>query len=328
MTTKISRRQLLALLPLPVICAAPMAVAQQPVYPAKPVRLIVPFAAGGPNDIMARVIAKRLSIDTGQPFVVDNKPGAGGMIGTDAVAKASPDGYTLGFISGPFTMTPALQAKMPYDTLKDLVPVAKVGESPMVMMVPSTSKFRSAKELIEFARKNPEKVTYGSGGIGSTPHLSTELLGATMGAKFLHVPYKGGGESIKALMGGEVDLLIDSITSTGSAFASGRVRGLGIGQSSRAPQLADVPTFEEAGLQNYKVEHWVGIVTTDKTPQAVLDALHGHIEKAMRSPEVVQKFGELGAHTVSGTPSEFRQFIREELVKWQQVVKTAKIQPQ
>lgn len=302
--------------------------AQQPAYPSKPVRLIVPFAAGGPNDVMARVIAKRLTVDTGQPFVVDNKPGAGGIIGTDAVAKASADGYTLGFISGPFTMTPALQAKMPYDTVKDLVPVAKVAESPMVMMVPATSKFKTAQELIAFAKENPEKVTYGSGGVGSTPHLTTELLGSITGAKFLHIPYKGGGESIKALMGGEVDLLIDSITSTGSAFSSGRIKGLGVGQSKRAPQLPGVPTFEEAGLQNFKVEHWVGIVATGKTPQPVLDALHAQVEKALQHPEVVQKFEGLGAHTVSDTPAQFGHFIREELAKWQQVVKSAKIQPQ
>ncbi|KAF1050276.1 Bug family tripartite tricarboxylate transporter substrate binding protein [Xylophilus sp.] len=320
----LGRRALVALaLSLPVA-----AFAQQPVYPAKPVRLVVPFAAGGPNDVMARVLAKRLTTDTGQPFVVDNRPGAGGIIGTDAVAKAAPDGYTLGFISAPFTMTPALQAKMPYDTLKDLAPVAKVAESPMVMMVPSTSQFTSAGELVAYARSHPGKITYGSGGIGSTPHLSTELLASVTGARFLHVHYKGGGESIKALMGGEVDLLIDSITSTAAAFASGRIKGLGIGQAKRASQLPAVPTFDEAGLEKFKVEHWVGIVATAKTPQPVLDALHAQVEKALRSPEVVQKYEELGAHPVHGTPADCEKFIHEEVAKWQQVVKSAKIQPQ
>jgi len=290
--------------------------------------MIVPYAVGGPNDIMARIVAKRLTDDTGQSFVVENKPGAGGIIGTDAVAKAAPDGYTLGFISAPFTMTPALQSKMPYDTVRDLAPVAKVGESPMVIMVPSASKFKTVKELIDFAKTNPEKLTYGSGGVGSTPHLTTELLGATTGAKFLHVPYKGGGESIKALMSGEVDLLIDSITSTGPAFASGRVKGLAVGQAKRASQLPDVPTFEEAGLKHFKVEHWVGIVTTANAPQPVLEALHAAVEKAMRSQEVAQKFEELGAHAVATSSADFGKFIQEELVKWQQVVKSAKIQTQ
>lgn len=326
MTSLRFRRRTLVL--LVAVATAGAAMAQQPTYPTKPVRLIVPFAAGGPNDVMARVVAKRLTADTGQAFIVDNKPGAGGLIGTEAVAKALPDGYTLGFISGPFTMTPALQAKMPYDTVKDLAPVAKVAESPMVMMVPATSKFTSAQELIAYARQNPEKVAYGSGGVGSTPHLATELLGSLVDAKFLHVPYKGGGESIKALMGGEVDMLIDSITSTGSAFASGRIRGLGIGLPKRALQLASVPTFDEAGLQNFKVQHWVGVIATAKTPQPVLNALHAQIEKALQNPEVIQKFEELGAHPVSGTQEQFEKFIRDEIAKWQQVVKTAKIQPQ
>lgn len=319
----LTRRSLLL---VTLIAASTSALAQH--YPSKPVRLIVPFAAGGPNDIMARVLAKHLTTDTGQPFVVDNKPGAGGIIGTDVVAKAQPDGYTLGFISGPITMAPALQAKMPYDTMHDLVPVARVAESPMVMMVPSTSQFHTASELIDFARRNPEKVTYGSGGVGSTPHLTTELLSSLTGAKFLHVPYKGGGESIKALMGGEVDLLIDSVTSTGSAFASGRIKGLGIGSPNRAPNLPGVPTFEEAGLQEFKVEHWVGIVATAKTPPAVLEVLHGQISKALQNPEVAKKFEELGAKTVSDTPAEFEKFMRDELAKWQRLVKTAHIQAQ
>ena len=309
-----------------VSLASACAVAQQS-YPHKAVRLIVPFAAGGPNDVMARVLAKRLTTDTGQPFVVDNRPGAGGMIGTDAVAKAPADGYTLGFISGPFTMTPALQARMPYDTAKDLVPVAKVAESPMVMMVPSSSRFKSAKELIDFARKNPGTIAYGSGGVGSTPHLSTELLGSVTGARFLHVPYKGGGESMKALMGGEVDLLIDSVTSTGAAFSSGRIKGLGIGQAKRAPSLPNVPTFDEAGLQAFNVEHWVGIVATAKTPQPVLDALQSQLQKALQSQEVKDKFEELGAHIVTGTSADFEKFVHDELRKWQQLVKSARIQP-
>ncbi|MFT3720614.1 tripartite tricarboxylate transporter substrate binding protein [Pseudorhodoferax sp.] len=316
-------RRALALLALSTACAPVLA--QPPAYPDKPVRLIVPYAPGGPNDVMARVLARQLAADTGQPFVVDNKPGAGGVIGTDAVAKAVPDGYTLGFISAPFTMTPALQPKMPYDTLRDLAPVVRVAESPMVMMVPATSRFGSAQALIAYAAAHPGAVTYGSGGVGSTPHLTTELLGTITGAKFLHVPYKGGGESLKALMGGEVDLLIDSITSTGPAFASGRIRGLGIGQATRAPQLPDVPTFAEAGLQGFAVVHWVGVVATARTPQPVLDALQAQIGKALQHPEVVRKLAELGARPVADTPAAFGGFIRDELAKWQQLVRNAGI---
>ena len=297
-------------------------------YPSKPVRLVVPFAAGGPNDVMARVLAQQLTLQTGQSFVVENKAGAGGVIGTDAVAKAAPDGYTLAFISGPFTMAPALQARMPYDTLKDLVPVTKVAESPMVMLVPSSSRFRTAQELMEFAKKNPDKLNYGSGGIGSTPHLTTELLGSVTGAKFTHVPYKGGGESIKALMAGEIDVLIDSITSTEGPLASGRVKAVAVGQAKRIAKWPDVPTFSEVGIQKFGVTHWVGVVAPAKVPADVLNTLHGLIVKALKAPEVSKKFNELGAEPVGNASADFQKFIAEEVGNWKKTVKDANIQAQ
>lgn len=326
-TPAVHRRAALASL----LCVALSGVshAQTPTaYPTKPVRLVVPFAAGGPNDVMARVLAQRLTQDSGQSFVVENKAGAGGVIGTDAVAKATPDGHTLAFISGPFTMAPALQARMPYDTARDLAPVTKVAESPMVMMIPATSRFRTAAELMDFARQNPGKLTYGSGGVGSTPHLTTELLGTLTGAKWLHVPYKGGGESIKALMAGDIDLLIDSITSTAGPLASGRIRAVAVGQAKRNPKLPEVPTFEEAGIQKFAMTHWVGVVAPARTPPDVLATLHGQIARALRAPEVVQKLQELGASPVGDSAADFQAFIGEELKKWQQTVKAAGIQPQ
>jgi tripartite-type tricarboxylate transporter receptor subunit TctC len=302
--------------------------AQPQPFPAKPVHLIVPFAAGGPNDVMARVLAQRLTAETGQSFVVENKAGAGGVIGTDAVAKAAPDGYTLAFVSGPFTMAPALQAKMPYDSAKDLSAITKVAESPMVMMTPSNSRFKTAKELVEFAKSNPEKLTYGSGGVGSTPHLTTELLGTVTGAKFTHIPYKGGGESIKALMAGEIDVLIDSITSTSGPLASGRIRAVALGQAKRSPKLPDVPTFEESGIQKFSMTHWVGVVAPSRTPPEVQALLHSHINKALKAPEVVQKLQELGATPVGDSAANFQKFINDELRGWQQIVKAANIQAQ
>jgi tripartite-type tricarboxylate transporter receptor subunit TctC len=297
-------------------------------YPVKPVRLVVPFAAGGPNDVMGRVLAQQLTQLTGQSFVVENKAGAGGVIGTDAVAKAAPDGYTLGFISAPFTMAPALQSKMPYDTLKDLAPVTKVAESPMVMMIPSNARFKSAQELMDFAKKNPEKLNYGSGGIGSTPHLTTELLGSVTGARFTHVPYKGGGESIKALMAGEIDVLIDSITSTEGPLASGRVKAVAVGQAKRVAKWPDVPTFSEVGIQKFGVTHWVGVVAPAKVPADELNALHALIIKALKTPEVIQKLRELGAEPVGNTPAEFQKFVADEVTSWKQTVKAANIQAQ
>lgn len=323
-----NRRFVLAVMTATCIPVSVLAQGAQASYPSKPVRLVVPFAAGGPNDVMGRVLAQQLTVLSGQSFVVENKAGAGGIIGTDAVAKAMPDGYTLAFISGPFTMAPALQAKMPYDTLKDLTPVTKVAESPMVMMIPSNSPYKNAQELIEFARKNPQKLNYGSGGIGSTPHLTTELLGAVVGARFTHVPYKGGGESIKALMAGEIDFLIDSITSTEGPIASGRVKALAVGHSKRIAKWPDVPTFTEAGIQKFGVTHWVGVVAPAKVPSDVLSALHSLIVKALKSPEITQKLRELGAEPVGNSAADFQKFIAEEAENWKHTVKAANIQSQ
>ncbi len=295
-------------------------------YPNKPVRMVVPFAAGGPNDVMARILAQQLTTATGQPFVVENKAGAGGVIGTDAVVKSAPDGYTLAFVSGPLTMAPALQARMPYNTQTDLAAVAKVAESPMLMMAPSSSNYKTARELIDQARANPGKLTYGSGGIGSTPHMTTELLASVTGAKFLHVPYKGGGESIKALMSGEIDLLIDSITSTAGPLASGRIKPIAIGQAKRSAKLPDVPTFEEAGIKDFSITHWVGVVAPARTPPEVVSQLHAMIAKALQAPEVVQKLQELGATPVSGTAAEFQRFIADEVAKWRRISAAANIQ--
>lgn len=324
----IRRRLVLTVLSLACMPGAVWAQAPQSAYPSKPVRLVVPFAAGGPNDVMGRVLAQHLTLQTGQSFVVENKAGAGGVIGSDAVAKSAPDGYTLAFISGPFTMAPALHARMPYDTLKDLAPVTKVAESPMVMMIPSNSRFRNAQELMDFAKKNPEKLNYGSGGIGSTPHLTTELLGTVTGARFTHVPYKGGGESIKALMAGEIDVLIDSITSTEGPLASGRVKVVAVGQAKRIAKWPDVPTFSEAGIQKFGVTHWVGVVAPAKVPADVLNTLHGLIVKALMAPEVTQKLRELGAEPVGNSSAEFQKFIAEEVGNWKQTVKAANIQAQ
>lgn len=307
--------------------ASPVALAQA-AYPSKLVRLVVPFAAGGPNDVMARVLAQRLTQDTGMSFVVENRAGAGGVIGTDSVAKAAPDGHTLGFISGPYTMAPALVAKMPYDSVRDLVAVTKVAESPMVMMVPASSQFRSARDLMDAAKKNPEKINYGSGGVGSTPHLTTELLGTVAGAKFTHVPYKGGGESIKALMAGEIDMLIDSITSTEAPIASGRVRPVAVALPKRLAKWPDVPTFEEAGIQRFSMTHWVGIVAPAKTPSDILSTLHAQVLKALKSADVTQRFQDLGASPVGNTAGEFQQFINEDLKRWPATVKAANIQAQ
>lgn len=297
-------------------------------FPERPVKLVVPFAAGGPNDVVARVLAQRLTLTTGQTFIVENKPGGGGIIGTDYVAKAQPDGYTLAVISAPFTMLPALRKRLPYDTLHDLTPITRAVESPMVMMVPIASNFRDAKTLLDFAKKNPEKIAYGSGGVGSTPHLTTELLSSVTGAKFLHVPYKGGGESLNALIGNQIDMLIDSVTSTGGAIRSKQVRPLAISSPARSPMLPDVPTFAEVGVANFTPMHWIGIVAPAGIPEAVRAQVHDTLVSAIRSPEVVERFHQLGATPVGDAQPEFEKFVATEVDRWKKTVKDAHIPAQ
>jgi tripartite-type tricarboxylate transporter receptor subunit TctC len=296
-------------------------------YPTKPVTVIVAFSPGGPNDVMARILAARLSANLGQQFIVDNRPGAGGTIGTGAVAKSAADGYTLLFNSAPFVTAPALYgAKLNFDTLHDLTGVTKVAESPLVMMTSPQSPYKSLKELLAAAKSSPGKLNFGSGGVASTPHLATSLLEVTTGTDMQHIPYKGGGPSITALMGGETDLLLDSITTGGTFIVSGKLRALAVTGSKRAAKLPNVPTFAEAGLPEFEMVHWVGLVAPGKTPPTVLDKLNREVHKAMASDDVKARFAELGAEPAVGTRDQFNEFMKTEVAKWTQVVKKANIQ--
>jgi hypothetical protein len=213
----------------------------------------VAFSPGGPNDVMARILAAKLSANLGQQFIVENKPGAGGTIGTSMVAKAQADGYTLLFNSAPFVTAPALYgSKLSYDTLRDITGITKVAESPLVLMTNPQSPHKSLKGLIAAAKATPGKLNFGSGGVASTPHLATSLLEVLTATNFTHIPYKGGGPAITALMGGEIDILLDSITSGGPFLTSGKLRGLAVTGTKRAAKLPDVPTFAEAGMPEYK----------------------------------------------------------------------------
>lgn len=298
-------------------------------YPAKPVRVVVAFSPGGPNDVMARILCAKLSANLGQQFLVDNKPGAGGTIGTDAVAKAPADGYTLLFASAPFVTAPALYgSKLQYDTLRDLTGVIKVAESPLVMMVSPNSPYKTLADLIAAAKAKPGKLNYGSGGIASTPHLATALLEVTQGIDVLHIPYKGGGPSMQGLLGGEIDLLFDSITSGGNFVAAGKVKALALTGAKRAPKLPAVPTFAEAGLPNFDMVHWVGLVAPAKVPAAIVDKLHDEVVKAMAADDVRARFAELGAESAVDKREHFNEFLKAEVTRWSRVVKQANIQPE
>jgi tripartite-type tricarboxylate transporter receptor subunit TctC len=298
-------------------------------YPSKPVRVVVAFSPGGPNDVMARILAGKLSANVGQQFIVDNKPGAGGTIGSDAVAKAPADGYTLLFASAPFVTAPALYGKkMPYDTLHDLTGITKVAESPLVMMVNPQSPYKTLADLLAAAKAKPGTLNFGSGGIASTPHLATALLEVTQGIDVQHIPYKGGGPSMQALMAGEINLLFDSITTGGTFITAGKVRALALTGPKRAAKLPQVPTFAEAGLPNFEMVHWVGLVAPGKTPPAVLDKLHREVLKAMASDDVRARLAELGAESAVGPREQFNEFLKAEVTRWSRVVKQANIQPE
>jgi tripartite-type tricarboxylate transporter receptor subunit TctC len=283
-------------------------------YPTKPVSIVVAFAPGGPNDVMARILAAKLSANLGQQFIVENKPGAGGTIGTGLVAKAPADGYTLLFNSAPFVTAPALYgSKLSYDTLRDITGVTKVAESPLVLMTSPTSPHKTVKDLLSAAKAQPGKINFGSGGIASTPHLATSLLEVMTGVKMQHVPYKGGGPAMVALMGGEIDILFDSITSSGTNLAAGKLRALAVTGSKRPAKL-------------YKMVHWVGLAAPAKTPPQVLDKLHREVLKAMSADDVKARFAELGAEPAVGPREQFNEFIKAEMEQWSRVVKQANIQ--
>jgi tripartite-type tricarboxylate transporter receptor subunit TctC len=309
------------------VAAALSSTARAQDYPSKPVSIVVAFAPGGPNDVMARILAAKLSANLGQQFIVENKPGAGGTIGTGLVAKASADGYTLLFNSAPFVTAPALYgSKLSYDTLRDITGITKVAESPLVLMTSPTSPHKSLKDLLAAAKAQPGKINFGSGGIASTPHLATSLLEVMTAVKMQHVPYKGGGPAVIALMGGEIDVLFDSITTGGPHLAAGKLRALAVTGSKRPAKLPDVPTFAEAGLPNYKMVHWVGLAAPAKTPPQILDKLHREVLKAMSADDVKARFAELGAEPAVGPREQFNEFLKAEVDQWSRVVKQANIQ--
>ena len=301
----------------------------QDAYPNKPVRIIVAFSPGGPNDVMARILAAKLSSNLGQQFIVDNKAGAGGTIGSDAAAKSAADGYTLLFPSAPFVTAPALYgAKMQYDTLKDFTGISKVAESPVVLTVNTGSPYKSLQDVITAAKAKPGSLNYGSGGIASTPHLATSLLEIQSGAKFTHIPYKGGGQSIPALIGGDVDFLLDSVTTSGTFIASNKLRALVQSGAKRSAKLPNVPTFAEAGLPGFEMTHWVGLVAPSKTPPAILDKLQQETAKALASDDVKARLAELGAVPAATSRAQFNDFLTKEVARWTQIVKQAGIKPE
>lgn len=292
-------------------------------YPSRPVRLVVPFAPGGPNDIIARLVGGRLSDALGQQIVVENRAGAGGNIGTDFVAKAPPDGYTL-LSAGPGSLivNPLLGA-VPYDTARDFAPVSMMASAPNVLVVHPSLPARSVKELIELARARPRELNYASGGAGSTPHLSGALFAVMAGIAIVHVPYKGTGPASADLLGGQVQMAFFGIPPLLPHIKSGKLRALAVTGKRRSPELPEVPTVHEAALPGYEVSPWYGLLAPAGTPHPIVRKLNAEVTKIVHSAEMKKSLASQGAEPVGGTPDEYAAVLRADTATWARVIKEA-----
>ena len=305
-----------------LISTSGSAFAQQ-AYPNKPIRLIVPFAPGGSNDIVARIIGYKFGESFGQQVIIDNRGGASGIIGTDLAAKATPDGYTLLMMSLTLAVNPSLYKKLPYDTEKDLIPVSLVASAPLILVVHPSLPVKSLKELIAHVKANPGKFNFGSGGPGTTPHLAGEMWKSMAGLQMTHVPYKGGGPALADLMGGQLQLMLENIPSTLPHVKSGKLRMLALSGLKRSALVADVPTLDEAGLKGYEIVGWNGLFLPGGTPNAIVTRLHNETVKALAAPDIKDRLSGLGAEGVGNTPAQFSAFMKAEIRKWAQVARDA-----
>ena len=310
---------------LPVVFAAPVS-AQS--YPSRPVHIIVPFGAGGPADLYARVLAQYLGEALKQSFVVEDRPGAGSIIGTDAVAKSVPDGYTLLAMSNTHTTNESLIPSKPFALMRDFVPVAPVNYSDLVMVVPATLSVKDLKEFLALAKKEPGKLNYASSGPGTPYHMAGELFKAMSGTDIVHVPYKASGDARTAVLSGQVQMMFDAITTMGQLAKSGQVKALATTGTMRSAQMPDIPTVAEAGVPGYEATIWLGIMAPKGTPPDVVALLNREIGKIVNRPDVKAAWAKQGAVPMVMSPTEFDAYLRKDIEKWANVVKVsgAKVQ--
>ena len=294
-------------------------------FPTKPVRMIVPFAPGGATDYMARAIAQKMSESIGQPVVVENKPGANAILGTDLVAKAAPDGHTLFLCAFGHATNPYLVAKLPYDTLKDLAPVTLLVTGPLMLIANPSLPANNVKELIAYLKANPDKLNYASGGIGSSQHFAAELMMNMTGTKMTHVAYKGTAPAYVDLLSGATSLMFDNLVTALPQVKAGKLKALAVTPAQRASQAPEVPTMAEAGLAGYETGIWHGFLTTGGTPKATVERLNKEIVRAVNLPDVKDAFIARGLLPIGNSPGEFDAFIGNEMAKWSKIIKEAGI---
>ncbi len=300
--------------------------AQAQAWPAKPVRIIAPFAAGGLADVLARAVAEKLTASMGVPFIVENRVGAGGNIGADAVARAEPDGYTLLLSSaGILTINASLYATMPFDAQTAFAPITVIADMPMLMLVRSDSPAKTLSEFITLARREPGKLFFGSPGHGTTGHLGMEMFQSVAGVSIGHAPYKSAAEAVMAALGGQTSGMFDNPPTVLSHVRAGTLRALAVTSAQRLPQLPEVPTMAEAGLPGFEASSWFALVAPSRTPQSIVDRLYAETAKALQSPDLQERFGKLGARLVGNRPDEFARFIVAERSKWDGIIKKAGI---
>jgi tripartite-type tricarboxylate transporter receptor subunit TctC len=290
-------------------------------YPAHAVRIIVPFGAGGPADVAARVVGNALAENLKQPFVIENRPGAGSVIGTQEAAKSTPDGYTLLLMSNAQTANESLVPQRKYDLMRDLVPIAPLNVADLVIVVHPSVPAKTLKEFIALAKSQPGKLNYASSGQGTPYHMAGELFKTVAGIDVVHVPYRNSGEARNGVIGGQVQMMIDSVTTMAPNVTQGQVRALATTGNIRSAVLPDVPTSEEAGLGGYEATIWLGLMAPKKTPQAIIDKLNAAVNEAIKQPDIIKLWADQGAVPMSMTPEAFDKFLRGDIVKWAEVVK-------
>jgi tripartite-type tricarboxylate transporter receptor subunit TctC len=308
-----------------VLAGSGVASAQSGPYPNRPIRLIVPFAAGGLNDVVARLVGPYLERSLGQPVIVDNRPAASGIVGTDATAKAAPDGYTLLMVASSFTVVPATRSNLPYDSQRDLAPIVMVAKNSLLFLVNPKVPAKSLSEFVALAKAEPGKFNYASPGAATQTHLVVELFSRKAGIKMQHVPYRGGNPAMQAMVAGDTHFTVISTLLSLPQIQAGSLRAIANGNLTREPQLADLPTVAEQGYPDFEAIQWIGLLTTAGTPKDVVDRLNTEVNRALRDPELIAKFAKQGLAPAGGTAAEFARTISTDIQNWTETARAADI---
>jgi tripartite-type tricarboxylate transporter receptor subunit TctC len=326
------RRNVVTAMTKPLICVAALllagnsyAHAQTRAYPDRPVRIIVPFAPAGPVDVVARLIAQKLSENLGKQFIVENQAGAGGNLGMGNAARAVPDGYTILFVSSSYVVNPSLYRSVPYDPVRDFTPITIAGSVPNALAVHPSVPAKTVKELVDLVKANPGKYSYSSAGIGTTPHLSGELFRLSAAIDLVHVPFNGAGPAVQSAVGGHTPVMFTALTPAVGMIRESKLRALAVTSKARSPAVPDVPTLEEAGYKDQEAETFVAAFVPAATPKPIADLLHREIVKILRTQEIKARMDQLGMDIVANSPEQFAAQIKAEIAKWSKVIKDANI---